>query len=72
VNPATRGIRVGLTPGDLFEAVRIGLAGETVSRVWIGQRRHDLVVRLQGDQGRDAGALVSLLIDRHDVRPSSA
>jgi cobalt-zinc-cadmium resistance protein CzcA len=58
--------RVGLTPGDVIEAIRIGLAGEVVSQVWIGQRRFDLVVRLQSDYSRDASALSSLLIDGHD------
>ena len=58
--------RVGLTPGDVIDAVRIGLAGEVVSEVWIGQRRFDLVVRLQSDYRRDATALSSLLIDGHD------
>jgi len=58
--------RVGLTPGDVIDAIRIGLAGEVVSEVWIGQRRFDLVVRLQSDYRRDATALSSLLIDGHD------
>src|SRR6185436_958633 len=30
--------RVGLTPGDVIDAIRIGMAGEEASRVWIGQR----------------------------------
>ena len=58
--------RVGLTPGDVIDAVRVGLAGEVVSEVWLGQRRFDLVVRLQSDYSRDATALSSLLIDGHD------
>ena len=33
--------RVGLTPGDVIAAVRIGLVGEAASEVWIGQRRFD-------------------------------
>src|SRR6185369_11237496 len=28
--------RVGLTPGDVLRAVRIGMAGEEQSEVWIG------------------------------------
>ena len=35
--------RVGLTPGNVMRAVRIGLVGETVSELWRGQRRMDLV-----------------------------
>ena len=49
--------RVGLTPGDVIRAVRIGLAGEEVSEVWIGQRRFDLVVRLQDESRNDANAI---------------
>jgi cobalt-zinc-cadmium resistance protein CzcA len=58
--------RVGLTPGDVIEAVQIGMAGEVVSQVWVGQRRYDLVVRLQADHRRDAAAIGALLVDGHD------
>jgi cobalt-zinc-cadmium resistance protein CzcA len=58
--------RVGLTPGDVIEAVQIGLAGTTVSEVWVGQRRYDLTVRLQADHRGDANAIRSLLVDGHD------
>jgi len=36
--------RVGLAPGDVIRAVRIGLVGEEASQIWIGQRRFDLLV----------------------------
>ncbi|HEX6865006.1 MAG TPA: efflux RND transporter permease subunit, partial [Thermoanaerobaculia bacterium] len=55
--------RVGLAPADVIDALRIGLAGEEVSQVWVGQRRFDLVVRLADDQRGDLSALSSLLID---------
>ncbi len=58
--------RAGLQPGDVIEAVRIGLAGEELSQIWIGQRRYDLVVRLQDDRRGDVNALRSLLVDGHD------
>ncbi|HEX5060349.1 MAG TPA: efflux RND transporter permease subunit [Kofleriaceae bacterium] len=58
--------RVGLTPGDVIEAVQIGLAGEHVSEVWIGQRRFDLVVKLSPDFRRDAATLAALMVDGHD------
>jgi heavy metal efflux system protein len=58
--------RVGLTPGDVIEAVQIGLAGQQVSEVWIGQRRFDLVVKLAPDFRRDATTLSALLVDGHD------
>ncbi len=58
--------RVGLAPGDVIRAVRIGLVGEEASEMWIGQKRFDLVVRLQDDKRSDINAIRSLLIDSHD------
>ncbi len=57
--------RVGLTPGDVVDAARIGLAGQEVSEVWVGQRRFDLVVRLQDHRRDDVAAIQSLLISEH-------
>jgi cobalt-zinc-cadmium resistance protein CzcA len=58
--------RVGLTPGDAIQAVRIGLVGEEISEVWRDQRRFDLVVRLPDERRGNANAIRSLLIDGHD------
>ena len=58
--------RVGLTPGEVVRAVRISLVGEEFSQVWVGQRRFDLVVRLQDDRRSDVSAIRSLLVDGHD------
>lgn len=58
--------RVGLAPGDVIRAIRIGLVGEEASEMWLGPRRFDLVVKLQDDRREDANALRSLLIDSHD------
>jgi cobalt-zinc-cadmium resistance protein CzcA len=58
--------RVGLTPGDVVEAVRIALAGEVVSQVWIGSRRIDLTLRLQADHRASESAIGALLVDGHD------
>lgn len=58
--------RVGLTPGDVIDAVRIGMVGEEASSVWVGQRNYDLVVRLQDDARNDVEAIGSLLVDGHD------
>jgi cobalt-zinc-cadmium resistance protein CzcA len=58
--------RVGLTPGDVVEAIEIGLAGTVISEVWVGQRRFDLVIRLAEDHRRDAASLAALLVDGHD------
>ena len=55
--------RAGLAPADVVDALRVGLAGEEVSQVWVGQRRYDLVVRLADDRRNDLGALGTLLID---------
>ncbi len=55
--------RVGLTPADVVGAVRVALAGEEVSQVWVGQRRFDLVVRLADARRNDLAGLRSLLID---------
>jgi cobalt-zinc-cadmium resistance protein CzcA len=58
--------RVGLTPGDVIRAIRIGLAGEEESEIWVGQRRFDLVLRLQEEKRRSPNAIKTLLIDGHD------
>ncbi|WP_338870524.1 efflux RND transporter permease subunit [Myxococcus stipitatus] len=58
--------RVGLTPGDVIRAVRVGLVGEESSQVWQGQRRHDLVLRLADHRRGDLQALRNLLVDGHD------
>ncbi len=61
--------RVGLTPGDVVEALRVGLAGEQVSEVWRGQRRYDLTVRLPDAKRHDVRAIRALLVDTHDGTP---
>jgi len=58
--------RVGLTPGDVMQAIRVGLAGEDISEVWVGQRRFDLVLRLQDEARNDSNAIRRLLVDGHD------
>jgi cobalt-zinc-cadmium resistance protein CzcA len=58
--------RVGLTPGDVIDAVQIGLTGQAVSEVWIGQRRFELVVKLAPEFRSDAATLATLLVDGHD------
>jgi heavy metal efflux system protein len=58
--------RVGLTPGDVIDAVRIGMVGEEASTMWVGQRNYDLVVRLQDDARDNVDAVGALLIDGHD------
>jgi heavy metal efflux system protein len=58
--------RVGLAPGDVIRAVRIGLVGAGDSQIWVGQRRFDLVVRLRDDRRDSLDAIRTLLIDGHD------
>ncbi len=58
--------RVGLTPGDVIRAIRVGLAGEEESEIWIGQRRFDLVIKLQDSQRNSPKSIGALLIDGHD------
>ena len=60
--------RVGLAPGDVIRAVRIGLVGEEESQIWVGQRRFDLVVRLRDDRRDTFDAIRTLLVDGHDGR----
>ncbi len=61
--------RAGLAPGDVIRAVRVGLVGEEMSEMWIGQRRFDLVVRLQDDRRTDLGAIRRLVVNSHDGQP---
>ena len=56
--------RVGLAPGDVIRAIRVGLVGDESSQMWIGQRRFDLVVRLRDDRRDTFEAIRTLLIDR--------
>jgi len=58
--------RVGLTPEDAIRALRIGFVGEELSEVFRGQRRFDVIVRLQDDKRNDLNAIGALLLDGHD------
>lgn len=58
--------RVGLAPGDIVRAVRIGLVGEEASEIWQGQRRFQLILKLRDDRRNSLAAIQSLLIDGHD------
>jgi cobalt-zinc-cadmium resistance protein CzcA len=60
--------RVGLAPGDVIRAIRVGLVGEQESQIWLGQRRYDLVVKLRDDRRDTFDAIRTLLIDGHDGR----
>jgi heavy metal efflux system protein len=58
--------RVGVTPGEVVRAVRVGLVGEEVGQVFRGARRFDLVVRLRDDRRSDPAAIRALPVDGHD------
>ncbi|RKG78858.1 efflux RND transporter permease subunit [Corallococcus terminator] len=58
--------RVGLTPGDVIKAIRVGLVGEEAAQIWKGQRRYDLVLKLADHRRGDVNALRNLLVDGHD------
>lgn len=58
--------RVGLNPGDVVDAVEIGLAGRVVAELALDERRFDLVVKLAPDHRGDAAALAALPLDGHD------
>jgi cobalt-zinc-cadmium resistance protein CzcA len=60
--------RVGLAPGDVIRAIRVGLVGQEESQIWLGQRRYDLVVKLREDRRDSFEAIRTLLIDGHDGR----
>ena len=57
--------RVGLAAGDIVRAVEVSMAGLEHEPVWVGQRRYDLVVRLQDARRDDIAAIGNLLIDTH-------
>ncbi|WP_240481176.1 efflux RND transporter permease subunit [Sandaracinus amylolyticus] len=58
--------RVGLTPGDVVEAVRIGMVGDVAGELWRGPRRVDVLLRLQDAHRGDLAAIRGLLLDGHD------
>jgi len=57
--------QVGLAPGDIVDTVRTSLVGDDVSEVWIGQRRFDLVLRMDDARRSDINSIGNLLIDTH-------
>ena len=58
--------RAGLTPGDVIRALRVGLVGEEVSEVWVGQRRYGLVVRFADPARGSPAAIRDLRLESHD------
>lgn len=57
--------QVGLAPGDIVDAVRTSLVGDDASEVWLGQKRFDLVIRMDDARRRDINSIGNLLIDTH-------
>lgn len=52
----------GLKIGDLNKVIRMGFAGETAGKVYEGEKRFDLVVRLADDSRRDISNIKSLFV----------
>lgn len=52
----------GLNVGDLNQVVRTGFAGEKAGVVYEGEKRFDLIVRLQNDSRQDIGNLKNLYV----------
>jgi heavy metal efflux system protein len=57
---------VGLTPAEVIRALSVGLVGEKLGEIRLGQRRFDLVVRLDDRFRSDPSALRRILVDAHD------
>ena len=55
--------RIGLTVGEVTEALETAFLGKTVSRVLEGQRSFDLVVRYEDATRKDLNTILSTLID---------
>ena len=56
----------GLNIADINRIVNTGLAGQSAGFVYEGERRFDLVVRLDGDQRKNLDDVRQLLIPVHD------
>ncbi len=52
----------GLKIGDLNKVVRMGFAGEMAGSVYEGEKRFDMVVRLENDSRKDISNLKSLFV----------
>ncbi len=54
--------RLGVTAGELAEAVQVGLAGEEVATFWRGQRNYAILLRAGEGFRRDAESIAALPI----------
>lgn len=52
----------GLNTGDLNRVIRMGFAGESAGLVYEGEKRFDLVVRLEADSRQDISNVKSLFV----------
>jgi len=52
----------GLNTGDLNRVIRMGFAGESAGVVYEGEKRFDLVVRLEADSRQDISNIKSLFV----------
>jgi cobalt-zinc-cadmium resistance protein CzcA len=50
----------------VVRAIRVAMVGEEFAQVWVGQRRYDLVLKLQEDRRRDLASIRTIPVDVHD------
>jgi len=55
--------RYGLNISDLNQLVSMGFAGETVGNIFEGEKRFDLVMRLDSEYRKNLGSLQNLYVD---------
>ncbi|MGO4912531.1 CusA/CzcA family heavy metal efflux RND transporter [Leeuwenhoekiella sp. W20_SRS_FM14] len=55
--------RYGLNISDLNDVVKMGFSGQTVGNIFEGEKRFDLVVRLEQNQRKDIDNLQNLYVD---------
>src|SRR5262249_26292826 len=58
--------RYGINVGDAADLIRIGIGGDAVSQVFIGERRYDTTVRFPEDVRNSPEAIGSLLLTSSD------
>jgi heavy metal efflux system protein len=58
-----RAARYGLNASDIDEAIEMALGGRPATELWEGERRFDVVVRLDESERRDPAAIGRVLVD---------
>jgi cobalt-zinc-cadmium resistance protein CzcA len=58
-----RAARYGLNAADIDEAIEMALGGRSATELWEGERRFDVVVRLDERERSDPAAIARVLVD---------